>query len=405
MPENSKLFTFEFICLNLVSFFAFSNMAVFYSFFSYLESIKVPVEWRGFLLGLEPMSAFALRLVVIPMVHVGNAARVMFVALAMMVAALFSYSWALTVPALIILRIFHGAAFVLLVSASMALVVHFIPQEKSGQGFGFVSVSVLIPYALMPLVMEAVLPHVSSEAEIYRGVTILALPAFGLLAILRKRLATMPGVVGGSLANRPTLAEIRANVREIRVAFLLAVNLLIYVCYATVFFFMKGHAVSRGITDVGSFFTLSTLVMIGLRLSGGVFFDRFDKVKMLQVFTILLIPCFILMSHVGSNRDLYLVAGAYGLCIGVLLPLLNATLFEVSPPQFRGLNTNLALFMMDAGFFLSPYGGGFFLGRGFSFADLFGTCAGILVLNACFLVLLGRQKGRAAAKPILEANG
>ncbi len=405
MPENRKLFTFEFICLNLISFFAFSNMAVFYSFFSYLESINVPVEWRGFLLGLEPMSAFALRLVVIPMLHVGNAARVMFAALAMMVAALCSYSWALTVPALIILRIFHGAAFVLLVSASMALVVHFIPKGKSGQGFGFVSVSVLIPYAVMPLVMEALLPHVSSEAEIYRGVTILALPAFGFLVILRRRLTTMLGYMGGSLARRPTLAEVRANMKETRVAFLLAVNLLLYLCYATVFFFMKGHVVSRGITDVGSFFTLSTLVMIGLRLSGGFFFDRFDKVKMLQLFTILLIPCFMLMGHLGSSRDLYLVACGYGLCIGVLLPLLNATLFEISPPRLRGLNTNLALFMMDAGFFLSPYGGGLLLARGFSSADLFGTCTGILVLNVCFLVLLGRWKGRAAAKPVLEANG
>ena len=85
-----RLFTFEFICLNLVSFFAFSNMAVFYSFFSYLEKIGIPVEWRGFLLGLEPMSAFSLRLAIIPLLHLGNAAGVMLLALLMLVVALAS---------------------------------------------------------------------------------------------------------------------------------------------------------------------------------------------------------------------------------------------------------------------------------------------------------------------------
>ena len=80
-PDNKKLFTFEFFSLNLVIFFAFCNMAVFYSFFSYLERIDIPAEWRGFLVGLEPMSAFVLRLAAVPMLHVGNAATAMLIAL------------------------------------------------------------------------------------------------------------------------------------------------------------------------------------------------------------------------------------------------------------------------------------------------------------------------------------
>ena len=189
--DNRKLFTFEFLSLNLVIFFAFCNMAVFYSFFSYLERIGIPAEWRGFLVGLEPMSAFMLRLAAVPMLHVGNAATAMLIALTMIVAALCSYGWVVTIPGLVALRIFHGAAFVLLVSASMALVVHFIPKEKSGQGFGFVSVSVLVPYAVMPLVTEILLRYTQNEAQIYRGVTVLAAPAFVLLLMLRKRLKSL----------------------------------------------------------------------------------------------------------------------------------------------------------------------------------------------------------------------
>lgn len=397
-----RLFTFEFICLNLVSFFAFSNMAVFYSFFSYLEKIGIPVEWRGFLLGLEPMSAFSLRLAIIPLLHLGNAAGVMLLALLMLVVALASYGWLVTVPGLILLRIFHGAAFVLLVSSSMALLVHFIPKERSGEGFGFVSIAVLIPYAVMPPVTEALLTHVGSEATIYRGVTVLAIPAFLILIGLRKRIQLSLAGASVALARRPTMEEIRMNLKESRVVLLLAVNLFLYLCYATVFFFMKEHCQKIGITNVGRFFTIATLVMVALRLSGGTLFDKVDKVKALGVFTAILAPCFILFGRIDSDHMLTLLAVVYGLCIGAILPLLNAALFVASPPQLRGLNTNLSLFMMDAGFFLSPYAGGLLLAGGIAVATVFRICAGILALNLILLIALGRHQESTDAETALK---
>ena len=59
---------------------------------------------------------------------------------------------------MIVLRIVHGAAFVLLTSVVIALVVNFIPTEKSGQGFSTLSVATMIPYAVIPPVTEALPP-------------------------------------------------------------------------------------------------------------------------------------------------------------------------------------------------------------------------------------------------------
>lgn len=398
------LYTFEFLCLNLVSFFAFCNMAVFYSFFGYLERIGIPLEWRGLLVGLEPMAAFALRLVVIPLLHLGNAARAMLVALVMIVVALASYGWVVSLEGLMLLRVFHGAAFVLLVSSTMAVLVHVIPKERSGEGFGIVSVSVLIPYAVMPPVTEALLPHVGSEAQIYRGVTVLAAPAFLILLGLRRRIRLAVAGAGGPLARRPTHEEMRGNLRESRVLLLLTVNLLLYLCYATVFFFLKEHGVRSGILRVAPFFTISTLVMIALRLSGGLWFDKVNKVKVLGVFMGLLVPCFVLLARIDSAAMLAVAAVAYGLCLGVVFPLLNAALFEISPPRLRGLNTNLALFMMDAGFFLSPYAGGLLLAAGGSASMLFTFGGGFLALNVLLLARLGRAGGSLQPKPAPEAN-
>ena len=47
------LLSMEFVLLAGISFFAFCNMAVFYGFYDYLETIGIPVEWRGVLLDLD----------------------------------------------------------------------------------------------------------------------------------------------------------------------------------------------------------------------------------------------------------------------------------------------------------------------------------------------------------------
>lgn len=390
--DDQQLFSIEFVMLNLIIFFSFCNMAVFYSFFDYLGRIGIPADWRGFLVGLEPMSAFILRLAAVPLLHAKNAAAAMVAALLMIMAALCSYGWVVTVKGLIILRVIHGAAFVLLVSAAMALVVYFIPKEKSGQGFGFISVSVLVPYAIMPLITESLKGYMQNEAQIYRGVTILAIPALLLLLILQKRLKTALSGVEGVLIRRPKIYEIRKNLKDPRISLLLGVNLFIYLSYATVFYFMKGYAALSSITRVGWFFTIATLVMIALRLAGGLFFDKIDKTRMLQVFMLLLVPCFVLLGHTNSNSMLYLMAGYYGLCIGFIMPLLNALLFDVSSPQLRGVNVNLALFAMDAGFFLSPWLGGALIASGRSFAFLFALCAGFIFVNLVLLILFGSLK-------------
>lgn len=386
--------------LNFIIFFSFCNMAAFYSFFDYLARIGIPAEWRGFLVGLEPMSAFVLRLAAVPMLHAKNAAAAMIFALIMLIAVLSSYGWVMTVPGLIVLRVFHGAAFVLLVSAAMALVVYFIPKERSGQGFSFIGVSVLVPYAIIPLITESLKGYTQNEAQIYRGVTVLAAPALILLIMLRKRLKETLGTVEGALISRPKITEIRRNLNDPRIAILLGVNLFLYLSYATVFYFMKGYAAANSITEVGWFFTLSTLVMIVLRLTAGSSLDKVDKTRMLQVFMLLLVPCFVLLGHVNSNSMLYLMAGYYGLCIGLIMPLLNASLFDASPPHLRGVNANLGLFAMDAGFFLSPCAGGALIASGRSFAFLFTVCAAIIVFNLLLLIVFGNLKSPASKEAV-----
>jgi MFS family permease len=391
MAVTKKLFSFEFISLNFVCFLAFCNMAVFYGFYSYLGSIAIPLEWRGFLVGLEPMTAFALRLFLVPLLHAGNAVFVMLGALVMLIVALNAYSWATTITTLVLLRIFHGAAFVLLVSAVMALVVHFIPRERSGQGFGIVSLAALIPYAVMPILSEALLRQLHGETRVYAVVSVLAVPGVILLAWAKRRMDIAVKDLDVALVQRPSSAELRENLRQRDVLLLLGVNVLIYLGHASVFYFMKNAFTSIEHADVGWFFTISSLVMIAVRIFGGTIFDKVNKARTIWIFLLLLVLCFGLFSQVRTVPLMYVLAACYGLGLGVVLPLLNAAMFVVSPAHLRGVNTNLSLFMMDTGYFLSPYLGGVLLAAGVPIDVIFQSCAGFLLVASSLMMILGRR--------------
>jgi len=387
------LLSMEFVLLAGISFFAFCNMAVFYGFYDYLETIGIPVEWRGVLLGLEPFTAFMLRLLLIPLISAANGARMLLIGLLLLVVALLSYRWATTISSLIVLRILHGAAFVLVVSASITLVVRFIPEERSAQGFSLFSLATLLPYAIMPPLTEWLLPQVASAAEIYAVVSVLAIPAILLLLMGQQRLNLAVAGLDQTLTRRPGRQELQEDLRQPAVLLLLAVNLGVYLVYSTVFYFMKNFAGHLGGGEVGTFFTLSTVTLILTRLLGGLVFDRFPKLRTLKMSMAGLALCLLGLAQADSGEKLAALAVIYGLGIGVCLPLLNSVLFMASPPNLRGVNTNLALFMMDAGFFLSPWLGGAYLAAGGEVSVLFTGCALLLALASALLLAVRLNSG------------
>jgi MFS family permease len=381
VSTTRKLWTYEFSSLLLVIAVSLGNVSVFYSFYHYLGEIGIPVAWRGFLVGLEPMAAFVLRLFVISQLNMRNAYNVAMVSLFLLVAASCAYLWVTSIPAMIVLRIFHGATFVLMTSAAIALVVNFIPGEKSGQGFSAISIATMLPFAVVPSLAELILPYVRSEADIYAAVSVFSVIAIILLISIRGRIAAAVSGMDQVLMRRPTKAEIRENLRIRPVVVLLMGLLLIYMSHATLFYFAKDLSLQNRTGDVGLFFTISMAMMITVRAMGGALLDRVDKLPFLQKALLVLIPTLIVLADKTSPVGFYILAALYGLSMGVIMPLLNAMLFLASPPPLRGLNTNLSMFCMDITYFVVPYLGGILIALGAGFGILFYLCAGYAVLS------------------------
>jgi len=393
-PPGKNLFTPEFLALCLVIVTAFCNVSVFYSFYYYLGIIDIPVVWRGFLVGLEPMAAFGLRLFVLPWLHVRNAYGVTMAALALLVVVSCSYLWVTTVAAMVLLRVIHGAVFVLLTSAVISLLVNFIPPGKSAQGFSALSVATMIPYAVIPPLTEALLPQVRNAADIYAGVSIFSVAAILLMAALRKRIGRALEGMDAALMRRSAITEIRDNFRQRAVVMLLISMFFIYLAHATFFYFMKNLSLQTGVGNVGLFFTVSMATMIFVRAFGAALFDRLNEMRLIRIALVLLILCLMALPGTDTLAFYYLLAVVYGGAMGIALPILNALIFSASAPALRGLNTNMTLFAMDAGYFLTPYLGGTLITFGSDFGALFYIAAGFAIVSLALIITLSNMERR-----------
>jgi len=390
---QKRLWTYEFTVLTVVTALGFCNIAVFYGFSSYLERIGMPPVWRGPLLAAEPLAACLARPFLSVLATPGNALALARWSLVAMGAALCCYQFASGLPALLTVRFLHGLSFVCLVSATMTLLTTIIPKSLSGRAFGYFSLSALVPYATMPPLMEWLLPRVGNEARAYAITAWLVVPALALFVPLGRHLKRQPlaGVAG---FGRPSLTEIRENLRQWPVLLLLAANLGVTTSTTLVFFFVKPFALGIGVTDPGLFFTISTVTSIMVRIVVGPYYDQWPKRALLLVGLIGLGGCMLIFSGTTDETRCLLVAAAYGLCLGVVMPLLNAAMFLESPPHLRGCNMNLMLLMMDVGYVVGPVTGGAILAANAGYPTLFTVCAAVAVTAAAFVFPLSFREWR-----------
>jgi predicted MFS family arabinose efflux permease len=247
----------------------------------------------------------------------------------------------------------------------------------------------MLPFALMPPLMEYLLTLVPNAGQAYAWISLMTLPALALLVPFgpyarQARDEAQPG------RTRPGLGDIALALKNPGVALVLGASLLTFLGSTLLFFFMKDFGLSLGLANAGLFFTVSTGATIGIRLLGSGFFDRVDKRRTLMLIFCILAGCYGAYSLVRTPLPFLLAAAVFGACMGVALPLLQSTLFLMTEPSRRGLNANLMLSTMDAGYFLGPYLGGMILGAGLSHAHLFrlsalmALCAGLLIRQSRF---------------------
>lgn len=385
-PE--RLFTKEFVLLSGILFLAAVTRAVFFQFHQYLLWLEITPDWAGFIMSADSLAALVIQPVISTFIVAGNSRKWLFLGIVASMGALLLYNIADTVPSMTAVRMFHGAGYICLISAIIVMVTQDMPPEKSGQGFGIITTMSLLPYAVIPPLMQYI--HRGPRAFIVALNYAAILMAFSIISVYLLRPGTKE-VVGKEGQGRITFAELTDNLKDKGVVAILVVNLLLFCGYSAVFFFIEGYNRTTGIENPGLFFTIATFIMIGLRLFAGGFFDRIDKKLFIALSMVLLAVSYTMLT--GIPRHILFFHGAAilaGFGWGAGSPLLSAFVFDISRPRFRGLNVNLSLVMMQGGFFIGPLLGGIFHGL-WGYGAVFIFCAAAALSAAVLTYATGKK--------------
>jgi predicted MFS family arabinose efflux permease len=394
---KKSLYSKEFIVFNVVFFLAFINMAVFFHLHQYLLSLSIDDKWSGLIIGAYSLAAVFLQPILSPFIHVTNARRFLMAGLLVTIASLLSYRWATTLGTLMLVRIMHGAGFITFITAMNASIVALIPAARSGQAFSLISVNILLPGAIVPALLDLLGLGPLQFVNVLTAAAILMVPAVVLPILLRGGDRSLPP--GTAPVRLGVLQGIGESLRHPGIAVLLVANFFVFLAYTPVFFFLKEYAQGKGIGKPGIFFTISTGTMIAIRLLGGRFFDRINKKRMMLLSLLLLTVAYTLLAKAAPA--IFLLLGfTFGLGWSLYAPLLNALLFECSPPSSRGLALNLSMVTLQGGYLVGPTIGTLILSW-LGYSGLFIYCGLMPFIAACLVAFAfkGQKGGRTILAP------
>lgn len=380
----NSLVTRPFVLL-CCQFLAVSTIvAVFFPLQEYLTSLGMPAASAGFILGADALAALIVQPFITPLITARTARHWLLAGSLILTAALVLEGFSRSEFAFTLARLLQGAGFICVVAAIMPLFVLCIPREMSGRAFGWISLIRLIPYAVVPLLFDLFKIAPAALGGVIRWSALLALLAGALLWLLPRFPQEQEQASGASFAG------IKTSLSDRNLLLLFLATVLLYAGYAATFFYLKGFGRAAGLGNSGLFFTVATVMMMLVRLFGGSLFDRFDKRLLNMAFLVLSAAGTGLILLASSSSILLVLAVVCGIGWGVVMPLLNALIFDLSRIEARGLNQNLGLLMLQCGFFLGPLSGGWLLPRG-GYPLLFGTAAGALLLAAGLVMLVRNQ--------------
>ncbi len=369
MTKKNNLCSLGFLAINLQFALVTTIMAMFFAFSAYLAHLGVSPATAGFIISADALAALIVLPVIAPLVHAAVARRWFVCGSLAFGAALFMAGQVTSVPLLITARLLQGTGFIAVVSALIAMVVRYIPSDMSGRAFGLLSLVRLIPYAIIPPLFEVLNISASSFGALLTlagGVVLVP------IAVLMFPLSSRSAVAEDS--QPPGFSGMLESLRSPAVLLLLLSAMLFFIGYSGIFYYLKNFGAARGIANAGFFFSIATIIMILVRLFGGWLFDRCNKVALCVAGLLAVAVSYALLPLCASSSLLFLLAGVSGLGWGIAMPLQAAVMFDISALQARGMNQNLMIVMMQAGFFLGPLFGGWIISL-YGYTALFSSLA------------------------------
>ena len=290
--------------------------------------------------------------------------------------ASFSYSFATSVPALYLVRAFHGAGIACFTTAAATYIADIVPAARRGVAMGFYGTFSNIAMSIGPF-LGGVLMRGYGLAFLFGTSAATGLASLAVVSLLREP-ARAPSHPSAHAAPAPLIS--RSALGPSLVMFSLSFT------YGSVLSFLPLMAATRGIANYELFFTVYALGLILVRAGAGELSDRLGRGAVVIPGLLLTATALILLSRADSLPMLLLVAGLYGLGFGAANPSLMALTVDRAGQAGRGA----AMATFGASFDLGIGAGSMVLGYLLTLTDyatMYMAAAGAIGVGLAFFVV------------------
>jgi MFS family permease len=238
------------------------------------------------------------------------------------------------------LRAAHGVAHGSFMAAAYAYVADLAPLDRRGEVMGIYGVSNVVAMALFPAVGSAIIASTANYSTLFILSTLLAAAAF--LSVCFVDEISLQGRKTGEVS-------IMAAVRQRPVLIASLTLFSAATLYGSVVTFLPVYAPSRGLRNVGIFFTTFAVFTLVSRLIAGRLSDRFGRRRVILPFLVVVAIAAFMLPFLRDVYLLVLIGGCFGLGFGAFMPALNAFVVDETKPHQRASALAFFTAFMDLG--------------------------------------------------------
>jgi MFS family permease len=338
----------------------------------YAGTLGIPESQIGLIIGLFAVSSMVVKPVAGWAADRWGRKPLMLAGAALFVCASALYGWSVTVGALLVVRLVHGAGMGLFPTASASMVADVAPPGRRGEAMGLWGAAANVALALGPLGAVWLSDRLGFGWLFVLSTTV-ALTALLLTGLLRETLATPLRVPFGF-----------SSLLSPAVAFPCAIVFCLMTSYGVQAAFLPIYAQSRG-ANPGVFFLVLALVVAVARGWAGQVSDRIGRAPVAAAGLVLVAASLATLAAGGGLIALIVSGVLYGMGFGGAQPALMAWAVDLVTPAERGKAMGTYYTALELGIAAGAIGFGMVLSRS-SFPIMF-LAAGALALTGAALAL------------------
>ncbi|WP_261381534.1 MFS transporter [Paenibacillus cremeus] len=346
-----KLWNRDFVAVCFSSFFLFMTF--------YILAVTLPVYVTDQLHGSQQqvglmMTAFIVTTVILrPLtgkwLDERSPKRILLLALILFTVCAAAYMVVHSYSALLLLRLIHGISFGMAATATGAIAVGLIPEQRSGEGVGYFSLFMSLAMVVGPFLGLTIIEHQSHT--VLFSVCI----CLGLLSLISGSFVRIPVKAAKAKTAQSAEAGWKKLIEPKALPISIAACFLSF-SYGAITTFLSVYANSIGLGSYSSYFFMVFAAMIVLsRPFTGSWFDRYGP-NLLVYPGVLLFTLGMLTLSLAGSPVVFLLSGAVlGLGFGALLPSFQTIAIQASPAHRRGLATGTYFLLFDSGYGIGSY--------------------------------------------------